>query len=204
MLIIEGVVGVGKSALMNILAKEGFTAFPEPVLNNPILDKFYQDRKRYAFPLQIFFLTKQFEHLQAAAKIPNAVMDRSIYGDGIFALMHKETGTMEEEEYGIYAQLHQVILEEVKKPTLLVYLQASVDVAMKRIQKRGRDYEQAVEHSYWEKLNEKYEAYFSNYHASAILTINVDHLDFEASVDDRMYILMRIHEALASLKGSSR
>ena len=201
MLIIEGVVGVGKSSLMNILVKEGFTAFHEPVLDNPILDKFYQDRKRYAFPLQVYFLTKRFEHLQAAAKIPNAVMDRSIYGDGIFALMHKEAGTMEAEEYGIYAQLHEVILEEVKKPTLLVYLQVSADVAMKRIQKRGRDYEQAVERNYWEKLNEKYEASFSTYHASAILTINVDHLDFEASVDDRLYILMRIREALASLKG---
>jgi deoxyadenosine/deoxycytidine kinase len=58
MLIIEGVVGVGKSSLMNYLVEEGFTPFPEPVVNNPILDRFYYDRKRYAFPLQIFFLAK--------------------------------------------------------------------------------------------------------------------------------------------------
>jgi deoxyadenosine/deoxycytidine kinase len=91
MLIIEGVVGVGKSSLMNILAEEGYTPFREPVLDNPILDKFYTDRKRYAFPLQVYFLTKRFEHLQTAALIDNAVMDRSIYGDGIFAAMHHDT-----------------------------------------------------------------------------------------------------------------
>jgi len=200
MLIIEGVVGVGKSSLMNILVKEGLTPFPEPVLDNPILGKFYYDRKRYAFPLQVYFLAKRFEHLKAAAEVPDAVMDRSIYGDGIFATMHSETGTMEPEEYGVYEQLYKVMIDEVLKPDLLVYLQVSVDVAMKRIQKRGRDYEQAVERSYWEKLNDKYEKYFSAYDHSPILVINVDHLDFEANEDDRAYVLLRIEEALKSLK----
>lgn len=204
MLIIEGVVGVGKSSLMNYLVKEGFTPFPEPVLDNPILNKFYEDRKRYAFPLQVYFLAKRFEHLKAAAMIEDSVMDRSIYGDGIFAAMHKESATMDVSEYGVYEQLYQVMIDEVKKPDLLVYLQVSTDEAMKRIQKRGRPYEQAVERSYWEKLNEKYESYFSTYYHSPILTINVDHLDFESSLDDRMYILLRIQEALNALKSSPR
>jgi deoxyadenosine/deoxycytidine kinase len=202
MLIIEGVVGVGKSSLMNILVEEGFEAFPEPVLDNPILGKFYTDRKRYAFPLQVFFLAKRFEHLKAAAKVPNAVMDRSIYGDGIFAAMHKQSGTMEEEEYGVYHELYQIMIDEVKKPDLLVYLQVSVDVAMKRIQKRGRDFEQAVERSYWEKLNDEYEQFFTAYDQSPILVINVDHLDFEANEDDRAYVLLRIEEAMKAIKTS--
>lgn len=204
MLIIEGVVGVGKSSLMNYLVKEGFTPFPEPVLDNPILGKFYEDRKRYAFPLQVYFLAKRFEHLKAAAMIEDSVMDRSIYGDGIFAAMHKESATMELEEYGVYEKLYQVMIDEVKKPDLLVYLQVSVDEAMKRIQKRGRVYEQAVEKAYWEKLNEKYENYFSTYDHSPILTINVDHLDFETSLDDRAYILVRIQEALQALKSPQK
>ncbi|MEI7667951.1 MAG: deoxynucleoside kinase [Erysipelotrichaceae bacterium] len=200
MLIIEGVVGVGKTSLMNYLVKEGFTAFSEPVLDNPILDKFYRNRQRYAFAAQIYFLSKRFENLQIASHVSNPIMDRSIYGDGIFADMHKETKTMEEVEYEIYHELHQIILKNIEIPTLLVYLQVSVDVAINRIQKRGVDYEQNVERSYWEKLNEKYETYFSNYTLSPILTINVDHLDFEASVDDRVYIIMRIKEALEALK----
>ena len=200
MLIIEGVVGVGKSSLINILVEEGFVSFPEPVLDNPILGKFYDDRKRYAFPLQVFFLAKRFEHLKAAAKVPNAVMDRSIYGDGIFAAMHKESGTMEPEEFGVYDALYHTMIDEVRKPDLLVYLQVSVDVAIKRIQKRGRDFEQAVERSYWEKLNEKYEDFFNTYDQSPILMINVDHLDFEANEDDRAYILLRIQEAFEAMK----
>ncbi len=199
MLIIEGVVGVGKTTLMNHLVKEGYIAFPEPVLNNPILDKFYQDRKRYAFPLQIYFLTKRFEHLKSAALIPNSVMDRSIYGDGLFAAMHAEDKTMEAEEYNIYDQLFDVMIQEVKKPDLLVYLQVSVEVAIKRIKKRGRDFEQSVERSYWERLNEKYESYFSRYDHSPILVINVDHLDFEASEDDLAYVILRIKETLEQL-----
>jgi deoxyadenosine/deoxycytidine kinase len=107
---------------------------------------------------------------------------------------------MEAQEYGVYEQLYQVMIDEVKKPDLLVYLQVSVDEAMKRIQKRGRVYEQAVERAYWEKLNEKYENYFSTYDHSPILTINVDHLDFETSLDDRAYILVRIQEAMQALK----
>ncbi len=199
MLIIEGVVGVGKTTLMNHLSDEGFIAFPEPVLNNPILDKFYQERQRYAFPLQIYFLTKRFEHLKAAALIPNAIMDRSIYGDGLFAAMHAEDKTMEAEEYDIYDQLFNVMIQEVKKPDLLVYLQVSVDVAINRIKKRGRDFEQNVERAYWERLNEKYESYFSKYDHSPILVINVDHLDFETSEDDLAYVILRINEALGKL-----
>jgi deoxyadenosine/deoxycytidine kinase len=135
--------------------------------------------------------------------VEDAVMDRSIYGDGIFAAMHKETGTMEVEEYGVYEQLYKVMIDEVKKPDLLVYLQVSVDVAMKRIQKRGRDFEQSVERSYWEKLNQKYDEYFLSYEQSPILIINGDHLDFESSVDDRSYILLRIKEALEKLKNKN-
>lgn len=199
MLIIEGVVGVGKSSLMNIMAEEGYVPFREPVLDNPILDKFYTDRKRYAFPLQVYFLTKRFEHLLTAAMVDNAVMDRSIYGDGIFAAMHHESGTMDTDEYHIYAQLYTTMLSAVQRPTLVVYLRCSVDTAIERIRKRGRSFEQAVERDYWERLHTKYETLFEHYTGSKLLVINVDHLDFEANEDDRAYVLLRIQEALQGI-----
>jgi deoxyadenosine/deoxycytidine kinase len=71
-----------------------------------------------------------------------------------------------------------------------------VDEAIRRIMKRGRDYELIVERAYWERLNAEYETYFNQYNISEVLTINVDHLDFEANEDDREYILMRILERL--------
>src|SRR5660398_8540 len=87
MIVIDGVVGVGKTTLMNIMTEKGCVSFEEPVVDNPILEKFYYDRERYSFSLQIFFLNKRFKHIKEASKVKNAVMDRSIYGDVIFAKM---------------------------------------------------------------------------------------------------------------------
>ena len=93
MIVVDGVVGVGKSTLQRIMVEEfGYVPFEEPVVNNPILDKFYYDRKRYSFPLQVFFLNERFKHIKIASKIDNAVLDRSIYGDLIFAKMLKDSG----------------------------------------------------------------------------------------------------------------
>ncbi|HAS79899.1 MAG TPA: deoxyguanosine kinase, partial [Fusobacteriaceae bacterium] len=103
---IDGVVGAGKSTLGDILAKElGISLFEEPVLNNPILDKFYYDKKRYSFPLQIFFLNKRFKMIKEANLLNGCVMDRSIYGDVIFARMLMEDGDMTPEEFELYEEL---------------------------------------------------------------------------------------------------
>ena len=199
MIVIEGVVGVGKSSLMNILAKEGYEPFEEPVVDNPILDKFYYDRERYSFPLQVFFLNKRFEHIKQAKDVSRAVMDRSIYGDAIFARLLNLNQEMSDEEFRIYTELLQNMLEHVHAPKLMVYLEISVDEAMRRIAKRGRDYELVVERKYWEDLNHQYQLYFDNYTLSPILKINVDNLDFENNRDDRLHVLKTINEKLATL-----
>ncbi|AZK44643.1 deoxynucleoside kinase [Erysipelothrix piscisicarius] len=200
MIVIEGVVGVGKSSSMRILGQGGYEELEEPVVDNPVLDKFYHDRCRYSFPLQVFFLNKRFEHIKQAKDVIKAVMDRSIYGDAIFARMLNLSGEMSDEEFQIYSELLQNMLEHVHVPKLMVYLEISVDEAMNRIKKRGRDYELIVEREYWEKLNREYSNYFDNYDLSPMLKINVDHLDFENNEADRIYVLKLINEALLELK----
>ncbi|WP_306424352.1 deoxynucleoside kinase [Clostridium perfringens] len=202
MIVVDGVVGVGKSTLMNILAERGLIAYDEPVVDNPILEKFYYDRNRYSFPLQVFFLNKRFKHIKEAGLVENSVMDRSIYGDVIFAKMLCEKGEMTVEEFELYKELLENMLEHVKAPKLMVYLEISVDEAMKRIQKRGRDYEQVVEREYWEKLNNEYREYFENYNVSPILRINVDELDFENVPEDREYVLNLIDKKLSELENN--
>lgn len=199
MIVIEGVVGVGKSSLMNILADQGYEAFEEPVVDNPVLDKFYHDRTRYSFPLQVFFLNKRFEHIKKAKDVSRAVMDRSIYGDAIFARMLNLSQEMSDEEFQIYSELLQNMLEHVHTPKLMVYLEIGVDEAMNRIKKRGRDYEQIVEREYWEKLNNEYSTYFDEYKLSPILKINVDNLDFENNPQDKDYVLNLINQKLAEM-----
>jgi deoxyadenosine/deoxycytidine kinase len=81
------------------------------VAGNPILEKFYYDRERYSFSLQIFFLNKRFRHIKDASKVKNAVMDRSIYGDVIFAKMLNEAGEMCKEEFDLYMDLFENMIE---------------------------------------------------------------------------------------------
>src|SRR5690554_1873061 len=155
MIVVDGVVGSGKTTLMNILLEElGVEGFEEPVADNPILGKFYHDRKRYAFPLQIFFLNRRFRMLkEAQEKKVSSVMDRSIYGDVIFAKLLNDGGDMEKDEFELYQDLLTNMLDHIEAPKLMIYLRADVDTAMDRIEKRGRDYEQIVERDYWERLN---------------------------------------------------
>lgn len=199
MIVIDGVVGVGKSTLMNILEKEGYVPFEEPVVDNPILEKFYYDRERYSFPLQIFFLNKRFKNIKDASKIKNAVMDRSIYGDIIFAKMLKDKGEMSKEEFDLYMELFENMIEHCKAPKLLVYLEIGVDEAMKRINKRGREYEKVVERAYWEELNNNYREYFDEYNISPIIKINVDNMDFENNLEHREMLLNEIHKKLEEI-----
>ncbi|HHX52256.1 MAG TPA: deoxynucleoside kinase [Erysipelothrix sp.] len=199
MIVIEGVVGVGKSSLMRHIQKLGYETFEEPVFDNPILEKFYYDRKRYSFPLQIFFLNKRFKHIKEASKIEKAVLDRSIYGDAIFAKLLHLNGEMEDEEYSTYEELLENMLEHVVPPKLMIYLEVSVDEAIRRIRKRGLDFEQIVEREYWQNLNDQYSSFFNQYSISPILKINVDNLDFEKRPEDLTYVLDLISKKLEEL-----
>lgn len=200
MIAIEGVVGVGKTSLMEILVNEGYIPFEEPVVDNPILEKFYHNRKRYSFPLQVFFLTKRFEQLRKASKLKNVVMDRSIYGDAIFAKLLNENNELSDIEYNIYKELFDNMIQFTKNPKLIIYLEASTDEAIRRINMRGRDYEQEVERDYWEKLNRKYNDFFNNYSMSPILKINVENLDFKNNTKDREYVVSLIKDKLKDLE----
>lgn len=203
-IIIDGPVGVGKTSLMDILERElHYKPFIEPVLDNPLLDKFYHNRKRYSFPLQIFFLNKRFAMLKEAAQIDGSIMDRSIYGDVIFAKMLCEGDDMEKEEYALYKELLANMLEHVQPPKLMIYLETSVDAVIQKIKKRGRDYEQIVEREYWENLNREYQEYFEFYNISPILKINVDNLDFVNRPEDRQYVLELITSKLNEIEANN-
>jgi len=195
---VDGVVGAGKSTLGAILAKEmDLHFFLEPVENNPLLDKFYYDQQRYSFPLQVYFLNKRFRMLKEAALLPGCVMDRSIYGDVIFARLLTHAGKMSTEEFDLYEELLHNMLEHVSRPRLMVYLDITVENAVARIHERGRDYEQVVARQYWEQLGEHYTDYFSHYNYSDLLRIDVNGLDVRHSAQDRAHVLSQIKTRLA-------
>lgn len=200
-IVIDAVVGAGKTVYMEILSKEmNIPCFEEPVLENPLLDKFYHDRKRYSFPLQIFFLNRRFEMLkQASALGKPTLMDRSIYGDMIFAKLLYEEGNMDKDEYILYRDLLTNMLDHVEAPKLMIYLKIDTDSAIERIKKRGRDYEQIVERAYWENLNREYESYFSEYNLSPLLVIDAAKYDIVENPNDKKAVLDIIRQKISEI-----
>ena len=198
LIIVDGVVGSGKTTFMNLLKEElSLPGFEEPVSDNPLLSKFYHDRKRYSFPLQVFFLNRRFRMLKDAGEsLTASVMDRSIYGDVIFAKLLHEGGDMEKDEFDLYQELLINMLDHIESPRLMIYLKCDVDTAISRIAKRGRDYEQIVERDYWERLNKEYEAYFSEYNLSKLLVIDVKNYDLLENEKDRREVMDFVKDAL--------
>ncbi|MZP30879.1 deoxynucleoside kinase [Heliobacterium undosum] len=193
-LVIDGVTGVGKSSLVNILAERlDLVAFSELFEDeNQLLHKFFHDRERWAFPMQINFLTNRFKQYREASGTNRAIMDRSIYSDGIFARMYREQGYLTVEEFSVYENLLNSMLEGLTPPRLMVYLKADTDEAIRRIRMRGRDDELTVEREYWAMLNLFYENNYRNYKGGELLTIEVGRLDFVHNPDDREEVLRKI------------
>lgn len=198
---VDGVVGAGKTTLGEILCNElGMEFFREPVDNNPLLEKFYHNQERYSFPMQIYFLNKRFKMLKQARKLGDCVMDRSIYGDVIFAKLLEMQGKMSFEEFELYEELLGNMLEHVQRPKLMVYLQVNVDTAIERISGRGRAYEQAVPRDYWELLNQEYENYFQSYNFSELLVIDVNEVDFRVAGEGQRKIVELIASKLGTVE----
>jgi deoxyadenosine/deoxycytidine kinase len=179
-IVIEGSVGVGKSTLGRFLSE--YTKIPlyEELVNNDttiLLDKFYADQKRWSFALQIHFLNERFKMIKNINKSSTGILDRSIYGDNIFAQLLNEDGNMTNEEYNTYHTLLYNMLEHVQPPHLLVYLKSSTDVAVKRLNERNRGIESTVPFGYWDRLNNKYDSWYDNYNFSEKMCIEVDNFD---------------------------
>ncbi len=199
LIIVDGVVGSGKTTFMNLLKEElSLPGFEEPVTDNPLLEKFYHDRKRYSFPLQVFFLNRRFRMLKDAGEnLTASVMDRSIYGDVIFAKLLHEGGDMEKDEFDLYQELLVNMLDHIESPKLMIYLKCDVDTAIRRIEKRGRDYEQIVERDYWERLNREYEDYFKEYNLSKLLVIDVKNYDLLENEKNRKEVMDLVKKAIS-------
>lgn len=197
-LVVDGMTGVGKTSLVQLLAGDlGLTPFDELFRDRfDILRKFYHDRSKWAFPMQVMFLNNRFSQYRSAGHLAGVIMDRSIFSDPIFARMYREEGYMTEEEHGIYHQLLENFLAEISPPVLMVYLRVSYEEALRRIRLRGRDDELAVEPAYWRKLWEIYEQHYRTYRAGPLLAFDVSKMDFVNRKEDYHTLLNKIRGAL--------
>jgi deoxyadenosine/deoxycytidine kinase len=191
-LAIAGNIGVGKSSLTRILS-ERYRLRPiyESVDENPYLEDFYRDMRRYAFPSQMFFLARRLEqHLQQVNPGERIIQDRTIYEDAaIFARNLHRQGQMDDRDFESYCRMYEAILGALRPPDLLVYLEAELPTLRRQIAQRGRSYEATIDDRYLEQLNELYREWIADYALSDLVVIPTDDLDFVNQRSDLEQVL---------------
>ena len=196
---VAGNIGAGKSSLTHLLSlRYGWKPFFESVEDNPYLNDFYADMKRWSFNLQVYFLSNRFRSHKSITEGPDSVLlDRAIYEDAeIFARNLYEIGKMDQRDYENYVALYEVMTEYLRPPDLLIYLRANVDTLMKQISLRGRDFEQSIKREYLEQLNKHYESWIARYKKGPLLVIESDEIDFVNKHEDLEKIVVMIEKKL--------
>ena len=199
---IAGNIGAGKSTLTKLLAKHyNWTPHFEDVEQNPYLNDFYEDMQRWSFNLQIYYLNSRFTQVQEIQGTEKTVVqDRTIYEDAfIFAPNLHSMGLMTTRDFENYFSLFNLMDSFVSPPDLLIYLRASVPTLVNQIQNRGRDYEESIRLDYLKRLNERYEAWISEYSDGKLLVIDVDDNNFSENAEDLGEVIQKIDAEIHGL-----
>ena len=196
---ITGNIGAGKTTLTDMLAKHyGWTTQYEAVEHNPYLEDFYKDMSQWSFALQIYFLGSRFRQVKKIRESgQDIIQDRTIYEDAyIFAENLKDMGLLSNRDYQNYSSVFNLMINFVSPPDLLIYLKSDVSTLIKKINKRGRDYESSISRDYLSKLNDKYEKWISNYNDGNLLILEMGKLDFVENPNDFQFIINEIDKII--------
>lgn len=203
---IAGNIGSGKTTLTRIMTEAfGWSAHYEEDVENPFLSDFYSNMERWAFNIQVYFLTRRFKSVQKVLWAEeNVVQDRTIYEDAyIFAENLFDMGIMQRRDYEAYMELFRVLNSFLRPPDLLIYLKATVPTLVKQITTRHRSYEMNINHDYLRQLNERYDKWVNEYRGEVIV-IDVDNTDFANSEADRQKVIENVARSIESGYGTVR
>ena len=197
---VEGVIGAGKTSLAKkIKEKLNARLILEQFDMNPFLEKFYSDRKRYAFQTQMFFLINRFKQQEELNQeelfTDYLVSDYLFEKDRIFAYMN-----LNNEELNLYESIYPLLARNLRKPDLVVFLQSSTERLMYNIKNRNRKIERSISKSYIEELSEAYNHFFFRYNSTPLLIVNSTEIDFVNSDEDFDELFKQVFRADRGIK----
>jgi deoxyadenosine/deoxycytidine kinase len=197
-IVVEGPIGVGKTSLTQRLADyAGAEALLEKPQDNPFLSRFYQDAGRYALPTQLFFLFQRINEVRELAQMDlfgsRTIADYLFDKDTLFAQL-----TLSEDEFKLYQSIYQSLSPQAPTPDLVIYLQASTNTLIERVQRRGFRYERNISDEYLVKLAKSYGEFFHHYEAAPLLIVNSDNLNFVDNDEDFVLLMDRIQNMRSS------
>ncbi|MCS6935108.1 MAG: deoxynucleoside kinase [Chitinophagales bacterium] len=187
---VEGAIGAGKTTLATMLARDyNAHLILEQFENNPFLPKFYADKERYAFPVELYFMAERYQHLKQLLSQSDifksfTISDFLFQKSLIFAIQN-----LNDDEEKLYRTLFDIINPSLPKPDLIVYLHAPVSKLLQNIKKRGRPYEQQISPEYLENIQAAYMSYFRSLTGQRIVLVDCTRLDWIARPED--YIFMK-------------
>ena len=206
---IEGPIGVGKTSLAKKIASHfNFALLTEIVEENPFLGKFYDNIEEWSFQTEMFFLCNRYKQLEDIERDylqeeKPVVSDYHVLKNMIFAKR-----TLPEDKFEKYEQIFHILTEDIAKPNMIVYLHASLDTLLKRIEKRGRKVEKNIQPEYLEQLSADYDVFMENFEADhpdiPVIHINGCTYDFVEKQEDLNEILAIISEKLEQFSGERK
>lgn len=179
-IVVEGNIGAGKTSLAKLLSADlNARLILEEFSDNPFLPLFYKNPERYAFPVELFFMTERHKQLQDLL-VKGSLFQEYVVSDYVFSKTLLFAGqNLSDEELRLFQRLFQTLNASFPKPHLLVYLHRSVDDLMFNIQKRGRDYEKDISAAYLQKIQNAYFDFFKMIDQEmAVLVLDVEGIDF--------------------------
>jgi len=183
--VIEGNIGAGKTSLCKMISEElNAKAILEKFADNPFLPKFYKNRDRYSFQLELSFLAERYYQLNEELTSLDLFKSFSIADYYFMKSLIFAKATLKEDEYSLYRQIFNIIYKSIPKPDLYVYLHLDVENLIKNIKSRGRDYEQDISGEYLRIIQQGYYDFFKQQNNMSILIIDANNIDFVKNKDD--------------------
>jgi deoxyadenosine/deoxycytidine kinase len=199
-IIIEGLIGVGKTTLATLLAERHQARLVlEQFEENPFLEKFYADANRYAFQTELSFLASRYKQQEGIKN--RGLFDQLTIADYMFEKNRIFAGlTLKGDELALYDKIYRIMRDQAPVPDRIIFLSASVEQVQRNIKKRGRSYEQDIKNEYLNNLNTAYRNYLSEYARCPVAIVDCNGVDFvQRPADLKRLETILFHEPLSGI-----